>query len=48
MNGVLRQLPLAILAAWSLAALLAPWLPLAPDQIGLARILEIPQRLAGV
>ncbi|MCS3903921.1 peptide/nickel transport system permease protein [Methylohalomonas lacus] len=46
MNGVLRQLPLAILAAWSLAALLAPWLPLAPDQIGLARILEIPQPAA--
>ncbi len=46
MSGMQRHLPLAILAAWSLAALLAPWLPLAPDEIGLARILEIPQPAA--
>jgi len=35
-------LPLAILIAWALAALLGPWLPLAPDGIALPRILQTP------
>lgn len=42
----LGQLPLVILLVWGAAALLAPWLPLTPDRIGLARILEAPQAAA--
>lgn len=34
--------PVALLLAWSVAAVLTPWLPLHPDQIGLERILESP------
>ncbi len=37
-----RSLPLGFLLVWSLAALLAPWLPLAPDQIDLRQILAVP------
>ncbi|MEZ5540587.1 MAG: ABC transporter permease [Pseudomonadota bacterium] len=36
------RLPLLILALWALAAIGAPWLPLDPDRIGLAHILEPP------
>lgn len=35
-------LALGLLVVWLTSALLAPWLPLSPDQIGLQRILEIP------
>jgi peptide/nickel transport system permease protein len=37
-----RSIPLLILAAWSMVAVLAPWLPLNPDEIGLQRILSTP------
>lgn len=36
------RLPLAIVALWALAALAAPWLPLAPDVIRLEHILDPP------
>lgn len=36
------RLPLLIMALWALAALAAPWLPLAPDQIRLEHILDPP------
>lgn len=37
-----RSIPLLFLLAWSLLAVLAPWLPLNPDEIGLERILSTP------
>lgn len=43
---LLWNIPLVVLAFWSVAAVLAPWLPLNPDQIGLERILELPQASA--
>jgi len=38
----LALVPALILVAWAGTALLAPWLPLEPDRIGLARILDGP------
>lgn len=35
-------IPGLLLLAWAVSALLAPWLPLSPDQIGLERILVTP------
>jgi peptide/nickel transport system permease protein len=37
-----RSLPTAILLLWALAALIGPWLPLAPDRIELTQILVPP------
>lgn len=37
-----RGLPVAVLACWALAALLAPWLPLEPERIDLTAILAPP------
>jgi peptide/nickel transport system permease protein len=37
-----RILPLTVFALWALTALAAPWLPLAPDGVDLARILAPP------
>lgn len=42
MRNLFFALPLGILLVWSVAALLAPWLPLHPDEIGLQRILVAP------
>lgn len=36
------SLAMALLLAWVVTALLAPWLPLNPDEIGLQRILDLP------
>ncbi|ROR32306.1 ABC transporter permease [Inmirania thermothiophila] len=49
-GAALREAPLAgaVLLLWALAALAAPWLPLEPDRIELARILAPPGGEAGL
>lgn len=41
-RSLIVAVPFGLLLAWSVAAVFAPWLPLAPDEIGLQRILVGP------
>ncbi|MDZ7735414.1 MAG: ABC transporter permease [Gammaproteobacteria bacterium] len=41
-RNLIVTVPVGLLLAWSVAAVFAPWLPLAPDEIGLQRILVGP------